>query len=253
MNYETINIDIKNQIAAVVLDRPDVRNAMNTEMIQEITCVFSELHKNTDVRIILLSGNGHSFCAGVDLEDMRKMGQMDWDKNVAAGNKLEEMYIAVDHCSKPVIGKVHGHAYGGGFGLCTVCDIVVAAENTSFCLSEVLIGIVPAVIGPFTVNKIGNSYFRALGISGERFDGSYAKDIGLVHFAVKENELDDMTEAVIKQVKKASPQAISRFKEYCRNMDSTNSAELIAELRASDEGQEGLSAFLEKRPPSWAK
>jgi len=163
------------------------------------------------------------------------------------------MYTAVDNCSKPVIGKVHGHAYGGGFGLCTVCDIVVAAENTSFCLSEVLIGIVPAVIGPFTVNKIGNSYFRALGISGERFDGSYAKDIGLVHFAVKENELDEMTEAVIKQVKKASPQAISRFKEYCRNMDSTNSAELIAELRASDEGQEGLSAFLEKRPPSWAK
>ncbi|HBN45513.1 MAG TPA: enoyl-CoA hydratase-related protein [Candidatus Marinimicrobia bacterium] len=253
MKYSTITINIHEQVASVELNRPDVRNAMNAVMIQEITDVFSDLHKNPNVRIVVLSGKGNSFCAGVDLENMRDLGKMDWHENVAAGTRLEEMYKTVDHCSKPIIGKVHGHAYGGGFGLCTVCDIIVAAEDTSFCLSEVLIGIIPAVIGPFSINKIGNSYFRALGISGEQFDGNYAEKIGLIHYAVHQNEMEEVTSNIIKQVRKASPQAISRFKEYCRNMDSTNSAELIAELRASEEGQEGLIAFLEKRPPLWAK
>ncbi len=253
MSYETIHCNINDQVADVELSRPDVRNAMNSVMIQELTDVFSDLHKNPDVRIIVLSGKGQSFCAGVDLENMRELGQMNWHENVAASTKLEEMYHALDHCSKPVIGKVHGHAYGGGFGLCTVCDIVVAADDTSFCLSEILIGIVPAVIGPFSVKKIGMSFYRALGISGEKFDGSFAEKIGLAHFAVKENEVDESTTAIVNQVLKASPQAISRFKEYCRNMDTTNSAELLADLRSSTEGQEGLTAFLEKRPPSWAK
>jgi len=131
---------------------------------------------------------------------------MNWNENVATGNKLLDMYLAVDNCSKPVISKVHGHAYGGGFGLCTVCDIVVSAENTFFCLSEVLIGIIPAVIGPFTVKKIGYSHFRALGISGERFDGKYAREIGLVHYTVKESEVDELTESVTNQLLKAHRQ-----------------------------------------------
>lgn len=253
MQYSTINIELTDSIAQVTLNRPDSRNAMNGKMINEITHIFSELHKDSNVRAILLSGSGKSFCAGVDLIDMRQSGQMDWNENVQAGTDLENMYIAVDHCSKPVIGKVHGHAFGGGFGLCTVCDIVVAEKNTLFSLSEVLIGIVPAVIGPFTVNKIGQSHFRALGVSGEQFDGDYAEKIGLVHYSVDEKDLDSLVHSTIDQVMKASPQAISRFKEYCRNMENTNSAELIAELRASAEGQEGLSAFLEKRPPSWTK
>ncbi len=253
MQYTTINLENINSIAHVTLNRPDSRNAMNVVMIKEITHIFSELHKDNSVRGVLLSGNGQSFCAGVDLEDMRRTGQMDWNKNVQSGTDIENMYIAVDHCSKPVIGKVHGHAFGGGFGLCTVCDITIADRNTLFSLSEVLIGIIPAVIGPFTVNKIGQSHFRALGVSGERFDGDHAEKIGLIHYSVKSDELDTLTQSIIDQVMKASPQAISRFKEYCRKMDTTNSAELIAELRASDEGQEGLTAFLEKRPPSWAK
>jgi len=253
MSFKTLQISLNGRIATVSMNRPEVRNAMNTTMIQEITDVFNELHQDPNIRVIILSGNGPSFSAGVDLEDMRAMGQMNWNENVASGNKLLDMYLAVDNCSKPVIGKVHGHAYGGGFGLCTVCDIVVAAENTSFCLSEVLIGIIPAVIGPFTVKKIGYSYFRALGISGERFDGKYASEIGLVHYTVKESEVDELTESVTNQLLKASPQAVSKFKEYCRNMDNTHSAELIADLRSSKEGQEGLTAFLEKRLPHWAK
>jgi len=253
MKYKTLRLNIQDKIAAVTLNRPIVRNAMNSIMIQEITDIFCELDRNPEIRIIVLSGNGQSFCAGVDLEEMRSIGQMDWDKNVAAGTKLEEMYTAVDHCSKPVIGKVHGHAYGGGFGLCTVCDIVITADDTSFCLSEVLIGINPSVIGPFTIKKIGYSHFRSLGISGESFDGDYAYKIGLVHFAVEESDLDEITKSVANQVLKAGPNAIARFKEYCQNMENTNSAELIADLRASEEGQEGLSAFLEKRLPSWAE
>lgn len=251
MSYQTITIDYQNSIAHLALNRPEVRNAMNTRMIQEITDAFLYLHNNSEIRIIVLSGNGTSFCAGVDLKLMKEYGNMSWDENVDSGNKLEEMYHAVDSCSKAVVGKIHGHAFGGGFGLCTVCDIVVAEEDTLFSLSEVLLGIIPAVIGPYSVRKIGHSYFRALGISGERFDGKFAEQIGLVHYSVHENELDETTNSVVNQLLKASPKAISHFKEYCRNMDNINSVELLADLRASEEGQEGLSAFLEKRRPSW--
>lgn len=252
MSYQTIKVDYKNSIANLALNRPEVRNAMNAIMIQEITDAFTSLHNNPDVRIIVLSGNGTSFCAGVDLKLMKEYGRKSWEANVDSGNKLEAMYLAVDSCSKAVVGKIHGHAFGGGFGLCTVCDIVIADKDTTFSLSEVLIGIIPAVIGPYSVRKIGHSYFRALGISGKRFDGKFAEQIGLVHYSVHDNELDETTNSVVNQLLKASPQAISHFKEYCRNMDNINSAELLADLRASEEGQEGLSAFLEKRPPTWA-
>ncbi len=251
MSYQTITVHYKNSIANLTLNRPEVRNAMSARMIHEITDTFLDLHNNPDIRVIVLSGNGTSFCAGVDLQLMKEYGQMSWEENVESGNELEKMYQAVDLCSKAVVGKIHGHAFGGGFGLCTVCDIVVADKNTTFCLSEVLIGIIPAVIGPYSVRKIGYSHFRALGISGKRFDGKYAGQIGLVHYVVQEDELDTTTDSVVNQLLKASPKAIAHFKEYSRNMDKINSAELLADLRASEEGQEGLSAFLEKRRPSW--
>jgi len=251
MSYQTITVNYKNGIANLALNRPEIRNAMNSRMIQEITDAFTSFQNNPDIRIIVLSGKGDSFCAGVDLNLMREYGQKSWEENVDSGIKLEEMYRAIDLCSKAVVGKIHGHAFGGGFGLCTVCDIVIASEETMFSLSEVLLGIIPAVIGPYSIRKIGDSYFRALGISGESFDGKFAEKIGLVHYSVQKNNLDETTKVVLKQLFKASPQAISYFKEYCRNMDSANSPEILADLRASEEGQEGLSAFLEKRRPSW--
>lgn len=253
MKYKTLHINIEGKIATVALNRPKVRNAMDSIMLQEITDVFRVLDKNPQVRIIILSGNGQSFCAGADLLNIKNAGLLNRDENVNEGKKLEEMYLAVDGCSKAVVGKIHGHAFGGGFGLCTVCDIVVADENTIFSLSEILIGIIPGVIGPFTVKKIGHSHFRSLGISGKRFDGKYAEKIGLIHYSVKEDELDETINSILKQLIKASPKAIIKFKEYCRNMDEINSAEVLADLRASDEGQEGLSAFLENRLPSWTK
>jgi len=251
MTYQTISVHYKDNIAIVTLNRPKSRNALNGRMIQEITNVFSTFQNGSDVRLVVLSGNGVSFCAGADLKLMKHLDNATKEENVEFGTKLEEMYHVIDSCPKPVIGKVHGHAYGGGFGLCTVCDIVISDENAMFSLSEVLIGIIPAIIGPYSVRKIGHSYFRALGISGERIDGKFAEQIGLVHYCVKNSELDETTDSIVKQLLKASPKAISHFKNYCNNFDIINSAELLADLRASDEGQEGLSAFLEKRPPAW--
>lgn len=253
MKYSTLNVNFEDSVAYVSLNRPAVRNAMNTIMVSELTKVFSELEQKNQVRIIVLFGEGQSFCAGVDLEDMKKFGKMDFQNNVHYGQELEKMYQTIDQCSKAIIGKVHGHVFGGGIGLCSVCDIVIAEKHTVFCLSEVLIGIIPAVIGPFTMKKTGSSHFRALGISAETFNGDYAEKIGLVHFTVTKEDVEKTTDSLLQQVKKASPQAIKYFKAYCRDMEKFNSAELIATLRASEEGQEGLSAFLEKRPPSWLK
>jgi methylglutaconyl-CoA hydratase len=161
------------------------------------------------------------------------------------------MYKTINECSKPVLGVIHGYAIGGGFGLCTVCDIVIADEKTIFSLSEVLIGIIPAVIGPYTERKIGNSWWRALGISGERFDAPFAEKIGLVHYSVPKIEMDNMIKHVIQQLMKGGPISQSIFKEYIRNMDQLNSTDVIANVRSSPEGQEGLAAFLEKRKPNW--
>ncbi|MDP6533456.1 MAG: enoyl-CoA hydratase-related protein [Candidatus Marinimicrobia bacterium] len=250
-DYTTIQFTQDDGLAHVELNRPDVRNALSTDMIREITDVFTAASSEDSIRIILLSGSGESFCAGADLQSMKDAGTQSFEENKADAELLEAMYTAVNNCDKPVVGKIHGHAFGGGFGLCTVCDIVVADAATIFSLSEVLLGIIPSVIGPFTVDKIGMSHFRALGISGERFDGAHAEKIGLVHFSVAEEDLNQTVDAVIKQLKKAGPKAMAGFKSYCRSMELEDAAALIAELRASEEGQEGISAFLEKRKPNW--
>ncbi|MBT3617968.1 MAG: hypothetical protein HOC47_00665 [Candidatus Marinimicrobia bacterium] len=250
-DFKTIQFRMDGNIARVTLNRPDVRNALNTNMIREIKDVFQQASSNDSIRVIILNGAGSSFCAGADLQSMKDSGQQSFEENKADAELLQSMYVSVNECQKPVLGKIHGHAFGGGFGLATVCDIVVAETSTVFSLSEVLLGIVPSVIGPFTVHKIGMSHFRALGISGERFDGAFAEKIGLVHFSVPGEKLDEMTEKVVTQLLKAGPNAMTSFKAYCQTMDSVDAAGLIAELRSSKEGQEGLSAFLEKRKPNW--
>jgi methylglutaconyl-CoA hydratase len=163
------------------------------------------------------------------------------------------MYKTIDECNKPIIGIIHGHAFGGGFGLCTVCDIVIAEEKTLFSLSEVLIGLIPAIIGPYAERKIGKSWFRALGISGGKFDAPFAIKIGLIHYCVKNDKLEIITNQVVAQLLKGAPISQTKFKEYIRNMDSYDSTDLISEIRSSEEGQEGLLAFLEKRKPNWIK
>ncbi len=253
MTYSTLDLKIDSYCATISLNRPDVRNAMNETMMQEITSAFLSVGQDTSIRIVVLKGEGASFCAGADVNMMKNSIEQTSEENKTGTMLLSTMYKTIDGCNKPVVGIVHGHAFGGGFGLCTVCDIVVAEEKTLFSLSEVLIGIVPAVIGPYTERKIGNSWFRALGISGERFDAPFAEKIGLIHYSVKENDMKMMTDHVVKQLLKGGPNSQAKFKEYLRDMDSFDSADVIAEIRAKDEGQEGLTAFLEKRKPNWIK
>lgn len=253
MTYKTLELNYDNQLATIALNRPDVRNAMNETMMEEITSCFNHLSTHPEIRIILLKGNGPSFSAGADLQMMKNSKNQTQEENKSGTLLLSHMYKAINDCPKPVVGQVHGHAFGGGFGLCTVCDIVIAEENTLFSLSEVLIGLIPAVIGPYTEDKIGKSWFRALGISGERFVANFAEKIGLIHYSVSKDELKEMTQHVIHQLLKGGPVAQSEFKKYIKNMDQNQSPDLIASIRASQEGQEGLAAFLEKRKPKWIK
>ncbi|MBL50433.1 MAG: enoyl-CoA hydratase [Candidatus Marinimicrobia bacterium] len=254
MDYKTIKLNIdESYIATVSLNRPDVRNAMNQIMINELTSCFQDLSSNNTIRVVLLRGNGHSFSAGADLQMMKDSSHQTLEQNKAGTKQLRNMVEAINSCTKPVVGVIHGHAFGGGFGLCTLCDIVIAEEKTLFSLSEVLIGLIPAVIGPYAENKIGKSWFRALGISGEQIDASLARKIGLAHFVIEESKMEMMINHVVKQLLKGGPLAQSKFKDYIKNMAATDSSDLIAEIRASKEGNEGLSAFLEKRKPNWNK
>ena len=253
MDYNYIILNISDSVATVSLNRPEVRNAMNIPMMKEITDCFTHLSKQSEVRIIILRGKGDSFCAGADIQHMKHSGGQAKEKNRTDSQLLADLYYAADHCPQPVVGVVHGHAFGGGFGLCNVCDITIAEENTLFALSEVLIGIIPAIIGPYTVNKIGLSAFRALGISGEQFNAHYAEKIGLIQYAIPADQLEDLLKNTISQLKKGSPKAQAMFKDYIKNMDLYDAKDVITEMRASEEGQEGLSAFIEKRKPSWQK
>ena len=211
MTYSTLDLKIDSYCATISLNRPDVRNAMNETMMQEITSAFHSVGQDTSIRIVVLKGEGASFCAGADVNMMKNSIEQTSEENKTGTMLLSTMYKTIDGCNKPVVGIVHGHAFGGGFGLCTVCDIVVAEEKTLFSLSEVLIGIVPAVIGPYTERKIGNSWFRALGISGERFDAPFAEKIGLIHYSVKENDMKMMTDQISSSVKKSSQTGMAEF------------------------------------------
>lgn len=244
-------------VARLTLDRPDVRNAFNAEVI-------AELHEAADtlasdgVRAVVLSGAGPSFSAGADLGWMRSLRDRSRDENLADAQRMAAAFRALNDLPCVVIGRVHGHAMGGGVGLVSICDVVVAAADTVFALSEVRLGITPAVISPFVVRKIGPSHARALFVTGERFDAAWAEHIGLVHYAVETDELDATVASVVDQVLRVGPRAASeakRLPELARlPLDEAldAAARQTADLRVGDEGQEGMSAFLDKRRPAWA-
>ncbi|MDK9701171.1 MAG: enoyl-CoA hydratase-related protein [bacterium] len=255
---QTIQVAIYNKVAHVTLARPEVNNAFNEVMITELTSVFDDLGKREDVRVIVLSGSGKNFSAGADLSYMKQAAAMNFEQNRNAAKTMATMFRTIDRCPKPVLGKVHGAALGGGFGLCAVCDQVVAATNTKFGLTEIKLGILPAVIGPFTIAKIGFSNFRAYGLSGERFDSEVALRIGLIHEVVTPEELDNAIERKLEAFGSAAPKAIAVFKTYARELSGIDSDEwlertatLISQARTGDEGREGITAFLEKRTATW--
>ncbi|MCP4425790.1 MAG: enoyl-CoA hydratase [Chloroflexi bacterium] len=245
-------------VLTIALNRPASHNALTPEMIGDLTAVFQSLSSRDDVRVVVLTGNGRSFCAGADLTFMRAAADYSFEENVADGEAIFDLMQAIDTCPKPVIGRVNGAAIGGGVGLVSACDIVVAVARAKFAFSEARLGIVPAVISPFVLAKIGVGNGRELFLTGERFNAKRARQIGLAQHVVAEDELDAKVNERIEQLLPAAPGAQTAVKELIRAVPyqpkeamRNYTANLIAERRASDEGREGMSSFLEKRSPNW--
>jgi methylglutaconyl-CoA hydratase len=257
-DYEHLRRTDEGPVATVTLRRPEARNALDAALIGEITRCFEELAEDESVRVVVLTGEGPSFCAGADVGYMRDTAGFSYEENLEDARRLADMFLAVDDLPKPVVARVRGAAIGGGVGLVAAADVAVAEEGTRFAFSEVRLGIAPATIAPFVVRKIGYSQARVLFLSGERFGADRAREIGLVHEAVPEGDLDAATERTVAQLLQGGPAAQAAIKEALRQIEATEPMEalgimtqLIAELRVGEEGQEGLGAFLQKREPFW--
>jgi methylglutaconyl-CoA hydratase len=246
-------------IVRMTLNRPDVRNAFDEEVIAALTAAARETARDRTVRAVVLSGNGKVFCAGADLAWMAKAIAYNREDNRRDAEDLSRMLEALDTLPVPLIGKVHGAAIGGGAGLVAVCDIVVSAEDALFGFSEVKLGIIPAVISPYVVDKIGVSAARELFLTGARFTATRARQVGLVHQVVAGAELDRTVDVYLRELLTSGPEAITAAKALIREIGGSRAADVIgltttriAEQRVSPEGQEGMRAFLEKRKPEWA-
>ena len=248
-------------VVRVSLNRPDVHNAFNAELIGELRTTFRTFHDEPPdkLRVVVLAGNGPSFCAGADVTWMRASLGLSREQNEQDAMVMAEMFDALDRCPVPVIARIHGAALGGGMGLCAVSDLVIAEAGARFGFTEVRLGLLPAVISPFVIAKIGESHARALFVSGKRFDATRALRIGLVHEVVEgEAALDAAVETAVEDLLAAGPTAARAAKEIVREVrglphESTrwHTARRIAAQRTTAEGQEGLRAFLEKRQPAW--
>lgn len=245
-------------VTTVTLNRPEVRNAFNEELIRDLTAWAATVPADGTVRVVVLRGAGASFCAGADLQWMSKMTGYSREENLEDARLAAAMFFALDSLPVPLIGRIHGAALGGGAGLAAVCDVVVAAEDAMFGFTEVVLGIPPSMISPYVVRKIGLSNAREVCLSGIRFPAARAKEMGLVHDVVTADRLDLAVDRHVAQFLKASPSAVSVTKRLLSEVAGRPPAEVfnrtvdaIATQRVSPEGQEGMRAFLEKRPPSW--
>lgn len=260
MDFKTIKVQLGESMAWVNLDRPEVRNALNAELIRELTEVFDWLNSRDDIRVIILKGNGKAFCAGADLEYMKAMAKYSYPQNIDDAQKLSKLFQTIYFCDKAVIVDVHGACIGGANGIIAAADIVIAEKNTKFAFSEVRLGITPATISPFVVSKIGNTAAKELMLTGRRFTADEAKDFRLVNVVVGEAEMIDMERQYIDHFLQASPDAIAECKNLLRMVTGTDdrynpvfmqTSVAIANQRISKAGQEGMKAFFEKRRPKW--
>ncbi len=256
----TITVSTQSGVARVTLTRPDVRNAFNADVIAELRETFLTLSEDAQVRAIVLAGEGKSFCGGADIKWMRGALDLSYDENVADAEAMSDMFRAIDRCGKPVIGRIHGAALGGGAGLTAVCDVAIASDETIFGFTEVKLGIIPAVISPFVLAKIGTSHARALFLTGERFGAERALHIGLVHEVVSAEKLDAAVDRVLGEIASAGPSAVAAAKALVPRVSAASyeesrdiTARAIAKQRTSEEGQEGLRAFLERRKAEFAR
>lgn len=257
--FDTLLVESSRGIAHVTLNRPERRNAFDAHMADELHEAFEQLGGDPSVRGVVLTGAGPAFCAGADLRWMSPDSPMSEAQAREDAERLIRMYRAIDECPCPVIGRIHGSAFGGGVGLLAVCDIVVAADDTVFALSEIKLGLVPAVIAPFLLRKAGESFVRRYCLTGEVFSALAAKQFNLVHDVVAKDGLtkriDELIEAVLQLAPSASQHTKALFRRILRLPDAdrwTVCAQANAEARLSAEAREGLRAFLEKRAPAWA-
>ncbi len=258
--YQHLTVERRGLAAWVTLNRPEVHNAFNALLIAELHDAFTRLSAADDIRAVVLLGAGRSFCAGADLNWMRASLDFTHEQNVDDALRMADMFRAIDSCRHPVIGRIQGAALGGGAGLTAVCDIAIASDDCRFGFTEARLGIAPAVISPFATRKIGVSHARALFTTAERFDAERALAIGLVHQVVPATELDDAVQATLRNVTLSGPAGVQAAKRVAMTVLSLPDAEArdltaqtIAGLRVSEEGQEGIRAFLEKRTARWAQ
>ena len=245
-----LRVERDGPVLRITLARPERRNALDAQLIGALTTAFGELD---DVRAVVLAGEGDSFCAGADVEWMRASVELPYEENVADATRLRRMYEAIDRCPAPVVASVQRYVLGGGVGLVCCCDAVVASEDAVFAFSEVKLGIVPAVISPFAIARIGPGAARRYFVTGERFDAATALRIGLVDEVVPTPELEPAVDRIVAEISSAGPEAVRHAKRLVLDapLDGLETARRIADRRTSEEGQEGLRAFLERRDPGW--
>ncbi len=247
---EPVRVHRRGPVLHVTLARPGRRNAVDAALIAALAAAFADVG---EARAVLLAGEGDSFCAGADVEWMRASIDLSYEENVADALRLRRMLDAVDSCPVPVVCRVQGHALGGGAGLVCCCDVAVAAEDAVFGFSEVKLGLTPAVISPFVLSRMGAGPARRYFLTGERFDARTALRLGLVHEVVAAADLDAAVDRVLADILAAGPQAVRAAKRLVLDapLSAEETARRIADRRVSVEGQEGLRAFLERRPPTW--
>jgi len=255
----TLDVQRNGPVARVYLNRPEVRNAFNDGVIAELTHTFEALGADAMLRCIVLGGHGKAFCAGADLNWMRAMAGYSWEQNRADAQALADMLWTIYSCPVPVVGRVHGDCYAGGLGLASVCDVLVAAEGVNFCLSEAKLGLLPATIGPYVVKAMGEQAARRWFVTAERFSATQAHAMGFVHECVPPDALDAKVDELVAALVANGPMAVRACKKLVQDVAGrpidaelrADTARRIADIRASDEGREGIASFLGKRAPNW--
>ena len=255
----TLDVQRSGPVARVYLNRPEVRNAFNDGVIAELTQTFATLGADATLRCIVLGGHGKAFCAGADLNWMRAMAGYSWEQNCVDAQALADMLWTIYSCPVPVVGRVHGDCYAGGLGLAAVCDVLVAADGVQFCLSEAKLGLLPATIGPYVVKAMGEQAARRWSVTAERFSAAQAHAMGFVHECVAPEALDAKVDELVAALVANGPMAVRACKQLVQDVAGrpvdaelrADTARRIADIRASDEGREGIASFLGKRAPNW--
>lgn len=255
---EIVEQRLEGAILTISLNRPEQHNALNGQLIADLTAKFREIQSTSNARVVVLTGRGRSFCAGADLSTIHRNRSGKYEQNQIEGQAIFDLMMAVANCPLPVVGRINGAAIGGGVGLVSCCDIAVAVERAKFGFSEVRLGLVPAVISPFVIAKIGFTKARELFLTGERFDANLARVIGLVHYVVGEEELDKKVDELVQNLLLGAPGAQADVKELLdrvlyrpKSEMRDYTSELFARRWDSAEAKEGITAYLEKRKPDW--